>query len=44
MPTAEAAYSCKWTIMGCTLEMPSAKLTCVECNYKIFYPLDCLER
>ena len=44
MPTAEAAHSGKWAIMGCTLEMPSAKWACVECDYKIFYPPDCLER
>ena len=44
MPTAEAAHSGKWAIMGCTLEDPSPKWACVECNYKIYYPPDCLER
>ena len=44
MPTAEVAHSGKWAIMGCTLEDPSPKWACVECNYKIYYPPDCLER
>ena len=44
MPTAEAAHSGKWAIMGCTLEEPSPKWACVRCNYKIYYPPDCLER
>ena len=44
MPTAEAAHSGKWAIMGCTLEIPSAKWACVKCDYKIYYPPDCLER
>ena len=43
MPTAEAADSGKWAIMGCTLEEPSPKWACVRCNYKIYYPPDCLE-
>ena len=44
MPDAETAHSGKWAIMGCSLEMPSAKWACVRCNYKIYYPPDCLER
>ena len=39
-PTAEATHSGKWAIMGCTLEMPSAKEAYVECDYKINYPPD----
>ena len=44
MPSAEVAYSGKYAIMGCSLEVPMAKWACVECDYKIYYPPDCLER
>ena len=44
MPSAEVAYSGKYAIMGCSLEIPMAKWACAECDYKIYYPPDCLER
>ena len=44
MPTAEVAYSGKYAIMGCSLEVPMAKWACIEFDYKIYYPPDCLER
>ena len=44
MPSAEDGTSGKYAIMGCTLEIPSAKWACIKCDYRIYYPPDCLER
>ena len=44
MPSAEDGTSGKYAIMGCSLEIPSAKWACLKCNYRIYYPPDCLER
>ena len=34
----------KYAIMGCILEIPSAKWAFLKFDYGIYYPLDCLER
>ena len=44
MPSVEDGTSGKYAIMGCSLEIPYAKWACVKCNYRIYYPPDCLER
>ena len=36
------SISGKYVIMGCSLEIPSAKWACVKCDYRIYYPPNCL--
>ena len=43
MPCAEDGTSSKYAIMGCSLEILSAKWPCLKCDHRIYFPPDCLE-